>query len=551
MIHAYLFINNIREENGGHGPNFKRIMTEINRKAGTNITVYHTFHDEVELYKTHWWRCNGLCQHRRPFFGYVRRTCNRAPGPNDRWWYQHQKTCSGTFEKIKEPEPKRKKSEAKKNQSKPVNSGGDIRKHFGGVRGGLSNRGGNTMVIRKPPQTQTSPIVIGTPPKKASGNLSNVVGFRDLTGSSPQNSHKKTNTPLFTGVGQSLSQASQSTSISDRNVTPESVRQSLRDIWNTRFAAPSPKLKSVDLEKPSEEKQTKVIETRLDDDLVMYEPRHSCIDITDSDEEYSGNVINITEPTATVIKKETPAERQKSLLDDIRNSDDEDDDIQLIDDEFDDTMMAISVIADSDVVDELFGGDDTWPSNPSTSRPNSLIACPLCQEYMPRDELDSHLEGCQGVQVQIKKPSLSVLDKITKEEKKKKKTKKKTPFDYGTPASRAAEMKRALLQAGYQPDEIRGVLEHSFDQRTLRDVIPSNRMQPPRKIPKSSSSTNMNSNSIQSVSINSPPERSEPNETSFNGATSAENETSPTVICPVCEQPQSGDINAHLDVCLM
>lgn len=60
MIHAYLFVLNIREGNGGHGPNFKRIMESINRTAGTNITVYHTFHDEVALYKTHIWRCNGI-----------------------------------------------------------------------------------------------------------------------------------------------------------------------------------------------------------------------------------------------------------------------------------------------------------------------------------------------------------------------------------------------------------------------------------------------------------------------------------------------------------
>ncbi len=29
---------------------------------------------------------------------------NRAPSPNDRWWGDHQKTCGGTFTKIKEPE---------------------------------------------------------------------------------------------------------------------------------------------------------------------------------------------------------------------------------------------------------------------------------------------------------------------------------------------------------------------------------------------------------------------------------------------------------------
>ena len=29
---------------------------------------------------------------------------NRAPGPNDRWFPEHQASCGGTFVKIKEPE---------------------------------------------------------------------------------------------------------------------------------------------------------------------------------------------------------------------------------------------------------------------------------------------------------------------------------------------------------------------------------------------------------------------------------------------------------------
>lgn len=108
MIHAYLFVLNIREGNGGHGPNFRRLMDSINKVAGTSITVYHTFHDEVDHYKTHVWRCNGICQHRKPFFGFVKRTSNRAPGPNDLWWAKHRQTCSGTFVKIAAPEPKEK-----------------------------------------------------------------------------------------------------------------------------------------------------------------------------------------------------------------------------------------------------------------------------------------------------------------------------------------------------------------------------------------------------------------------------------------------------------
>ena len=29
---------------------------------------------------------------------------NRAPGPYDRWWKEHENSCGGTFAKIKEPE---------------------------------------------------------------------------------------------------------------------------------------------------------------------------------------------------------------------------------------------------------------------------------------------------------------------------------------------------------------------------------------------------------------------------------------------------------------
>ena len=125
MIHAWNFVLGIFEENGGHGKNFLTKMHEINRKAGTNITVYHSFHDEVELYKKHWWRCNGACRDRKPYYGFVKRVSNRAPGPNDFWWKQHESSSGGKFVKVKEPE----KAEKKKKSKKSATSG-DIRQFF-------------------------------------------------------------------------------------------------------------------------------------------------------------------------------------------------------------------------------------------------------------------------------------------------------------------------------------------------------------------------------------------------------------------------------------
>ncbi|KAI1727869.1 sprT-like family domain-containing protein [Ditylenchus destructor] len=108
MIHAFLFVTAVDkrlwQDRDGHGPEFVAHMNRINTIAGTNITVCHSFHAEVAVYKQHWWRCTGPCKDRAPFYGWVKRAMNRAPGKSDSWWTQHQATCSGNFVKVKEPE---------------------------------------------------------------------------------------------------------------------------------------------------------------------------------------------------------------------------------------------------------------------------------------------------------------------------------------------------------------------------------------------------------------------------------------------------------------
>jgi hypothetical protein len=47
MIHAYLFVTDGNDDHDGHGPHFHEHMFRINKDAGTNISVYHNFHDEV------------------------------------------------------------------------------------------------------------------------------------------------------------------------------------------------------------------------------------------------------------------------------------------------------------------------------------------------------------------------------------------------------------------------------------------------------------------------------------------------------------------------
>jgi len=106
MIHGYLFITNPKacRDRGGHGTEFCEIMNNINAMTGLNISVYHSFHDEVDYFRKHVWKCNGPCQHQKPFYGLVKRAMNRAPGPTDYWWKQHQEKCGGQYIKIEGPE---------------------------------------------------------------------------------------------------------------------------------------------------------------------------------------------------------------------------------------------------------------------------------------------------------------------------------------------------------------------------------------------------------------------------------------------------------------
>ncbi|MEQ2194851.1 hypothetical protein XENOCAPTIV_003898 [Xenoophorus captivus] len=91
----------------------------------SGVEIYHSFHDEVDVYRQHWWRCNGPCQSRKPYFGYVKRSMNRAPSSQDPWWEDHQRTCGGTYTKVKEPEGygKKNKKETKASEKNIVGNG--------------------------------------------------------------------------------------------------------------------------------------------------------------------------------------------------------------------------------------------------------------------------------------------------------------------------------------------------------------------------------------------------------------------------------------------
>jgi len=102
MIHAWAYIEGFdqSDDRTGHGNHFKLKMYEINKDTGLTITVYHSFHDEVEYHRKHVWSCNGKCRNEPPYFGWVKRAMNRAPSKSDRWWNDHQASCGGEFIKV-------------------------------------------------------------------------------------------------------------------------------------------------------------------------------------------------------------------------------------------------------------------------------------------------------------------------------------------------------------------------------------------------------------------------------------------------------------------
>ncbi|RUS90566.1 hypothetical protein EGW08_001654 [Elysia chlorotica] len=148
MIHAFLFVTDHEKDHDDHGPNFKKHMNRINKETGADISIYHTFHDEVASYQQHWWKCDGPCQKRPPYYGMVKRAMNRAPSLRDPWFGEHQATCGGTFLKVKEPEGYgQKKGKAKVEKNDKLQSGtSDLRAFVGkGVTLGGSSTFGKSV----------------------------------------------------------------------------------------------------------------------------------------------------------------------------------------------------------------------------------------------------------------------------------------------------------------------------------------------------------------------------------------------------------------------
>lgn len=567
MIHAYLFVLKIREGNGGHGPNFKRIMVSINQTAGTNITVYHTFHDEVNLYKTHVWRCNGICQHRKPFFGYVKRTCNRAPGPSDQWWAQHHQTCGGHFAKTAEPEPKSRAPRAPTGKKTLP-----AVQRIDDPKWGMNSkaRGAGSKTITLPPKTKptkastpnpknSNPFAKETRPTSWDGNLRNVRGMNDLNSSGGSDNDNPGPSAPNRSAGGNLSNVVGFKDVGSNRVSHPNIQDLtgghtlgsstnhrsphaspvniVRDVWSNKFRddAPPKKPRLSEVPNPSQRNGTTSnqqsspnsswhqIGDDSDDDVLIREVKEEIFDISDDDDD------EVAPPPRI---KPDPDARQRAIkseiLDDFDGSD-----IELIDDDFDDDYVTppdasgAIAMADTSVIDDIFGTDtliadfneinDAMPDQASNDQ---IITCPICTERMCREMLEEHLNGCQGIKMAINKTGRVVASTSNG-------VFRKTAGGRGG----GGRDRQLLAQCGYTKEEIEASLgkddgdeEEQFNRRILREMSEEQRGVRRRSI-KAAPAT---------AAVDVPVEGDEE-----------------LGDCPVCSARISlSRINNHLDVCL-
>lgn len=518
MIHAYLFILHIRESNGGHGPNFIRIMNSINKTAGTNITVYHSFHDEVELYRTHVWRCNGICQHRKPFYGWIRRTSNRAPSANDFWWAKHQQTCSGHFQKVSEPEPKRKITK------KSIESTKDSQ-----IKKWCDNSVYNPKGInftRKPDLNQTISSSRTTPQDNVRKIWSS--RFESKTIPRPQSSIDLNKTPLNDGNNQ-------------KSALHSPVEQKYRN---------------------------------LDNDILIQTSHRDIINISDEEENDNKNNANVKANSNITIKQE--------LMDDIGEKDsiieliDDEYDDELRDESFeilsdksviDDIFGTDTLLSDFDEINNVVMNDPENYGNPD----KEIIMCPICQDQMPREQLSNHLDGCTGITVKIEKKKKENVNAGRP---------KTLPYYKNKPARTAVSNQSlnsqeidALRAAGYNE----GMIEHIKNESEEYNRRILGEMEAERKNSLGTTVGSLNerdSEDMASKQLCCPNCDQKVNISSINGhldncllsPTPAESSTvinstnttensfrAPNIVkCPICSQQiESDKINEHIDNCLI
>lgn len=393
MIHAYLFVTHNNRDRDGHGPEFHKHMYRINKESGTNITVYHDFHDEVRLYKQHWWRCDGPCQKWRPFFGMVRRATNRAPGPYDRWWGEHSRNCGGNFIKVKEPD----KIEKRPIKVDKVKSKQDIRNF-------LTKNNVHTL----PSNSKNSPAVSSVIP-----TTSNIVGFKNLNSNSgTKGAVKNGNTIVIT---------KKSTNSSKENVEPSTSNKSeskinnndyavVRNHWLNKFPSTAPKrttevisIHKAKIPKLDKKNTAECPICRVNIELDIFNIHlDECLEFQNNEQECI--ICNQKIPKADY-EKHVYICSDKNFIDNELNKSfidlTQDDDSEIIcDNEKINCLACGKEILKKDLnthLDDCLSGVfnvKTEFNDDEASNSNKMYNCPICMKLVPELEMNLHVDEC-------------------------------------------------------------------------------------------------------------------------------------------------------------
>uniref|UniRef100_A0A1B6DH22 Protein with SprT-like domain at the N terminus n=1 Tax=Clastoptera arizonana TaxID=38151 RepID=A0A1B6DH22_9HEMI len=407
MIHAYLFVSNNDRDRDGHGPIFQSHMHRINREAGTKITIYHSFHDEVELYKQHWWRCNGICQQRKPYYGFVKRSMNRKPGPNDIWWTEHQATCGGTFIKVKEPEGFQKNKTAKVlNKKTSPNSM---------ITGFFKTNVNSTSFVNKVGNEKSQALPIGTQDnlrkvqnsRFTSNNTASGYIVKDFKNSSTQSSSSHLKNPIKPGANIHGFQGSSNGSLSTGAVK-KMGNSNTKDIHKNK-SNPGSMLAnrgSGTLVVTGREKNNVVQGTKtgspVKPNFVPFSGSGYILDKPTKDKnKFNSKLLNTKPQHFTRQDSYMPKTKQPKLecipdvieiIDDNLYENCPVCNVAILKEEMETHLKTCIYLAPSDEFSE-----DIWNSNVSNNLTNETCTCPVCNLRVSRSEMNSHFDGCLGL----------------------------------------------------------------------------------------------------------------------------------------------------------
>lgn len=167
------------------------------------------------------------------------------------------------------------------------------------------------------------------------------------------------------------------------------------------------------------------------------------------------------------------------------------------------------------------------------NRDMEIVQCPICEDRIARGELESHLDGCNGITVKInprKKGERSKPLPFYKNQAK--------PTEAQTKANLGKSEQELLLRAGYTQDQIDRITKETQEAKDYNNRIMDEMVHDERQRRTTSVITqNPANDAIETISIDDE-----------SNSSSSVPEKHP---CPVCNVlVDANQINQHLDECL-